>query len=252
MMKNDPRKHLGEQVLGQVVQAEEPEHIDRGDLRDVGQHDDRRDGQAPAADPPDPRSERLGAPGERRSAIGSVLRQFLVGEGDQQHRDECEHEHRWSFLADCEHDVAERGGQAVRGCHCCQPDDDVAEEAQGTCLQSLVADDCRRRFLDCHARNIRFRLLLWRINTQIVPGAGVCDGLRRNCPRLDSNRDRQYPGRRVRAAAPTSAGRGVPAHRHRRRRRGHRAGCLAALGRQLRCDRRPAGMADDGGQPARP
>ena len=73
-------QHLGEQVLGEVVEAEELEQVDRGDLGDVGQHDDRRDGQAPAADPPDPRPERLGAPRERGAAVGCVLRQLLVGE----------------------------------------------------------------------------------------------------------------------------------------------------------------------------
>ena len=118
------------------------EQVDRGDLGDVGQHDDRRDGQAPAADPADPRSERLGAPSERGAAVGGVLGQFLVCEGDQQHRDERQHEHRWRLVADRQHDVAERGGQAVRGGDGRKADDDVADQADRAGLQSLVAD-CR-------------------------------------------------------------------------------------------------------------
>ena len=163
-------QHLGEQVLGEVVEAEELEQVDRGDLGDVGQHDDRRHGQAPAADPADPRPERLGAPGERGAAVRRVLGQLLVGEGDQQHRDEREHEHRRRLLADRQHHVAQRGGQAVGGRDRGQADDDVADEAEGAGLQALVADgDGAGGSLIAMCGNIRFQWLLRGSNAEIVP-----------------------------------------------------------------------------------
>ena len=58
----------------------------------------------------------------------------LVGEGHEQHRDEGQHEHRRRLLADGQHDVAERGRQAVRGCDGRQPDNHVADEADGAGL----------------------------------------------------------------------------------------------------------------------
>ena len=152
MMKNEPSSHLGPQVLGELVQAEELEHVDRGDLGDVGEHDDRRHGQAPSADPADPRSECLGAPRERGAAVRSVLGQLLIGERDEQHRDERQQEHRRRLLADREDDVAERGRQAVRGRDGGQTDDDVADEAEGAGLQALAADGRGFGFLDCHVR----------------------------------------------------------------------------------------------------
>ena len=152
MMKKEPSSTLAKNVLGEVVEAEEFEHVDRGDLGNVGEHDDRRYGKAPSADPPDPRSERLGAPRERGAAVGSVLRQLLVGERDEQHRDERQQEHRRRLLADREDDVAECGGQAVRGRDGGQTDDDVAHEAEGAGLQALVAHGRGFGFLDCHVR----------------------------------------------------------------------------------------------------
>ena len=73
-----------------------------------------------------------------------------IGEGDQQHRDEGQHEHRRRLVTDREHHVAQRGGQAVRGRDRRQPDDDVADQAERAGLQSLVARDMGRRFRDCH------------------------------------------------------------------------------------------------------
>ena len=142
--------------------------VDGGDLGDVGQHDDRRHRHAPAADPADPRPERLGAPGERGAAVRRVLGQFLVGERDQQHRDERQHEHRRRLVADGEHDVAQRGGQAVGGRDGGQADDDVADEAECAGLQALAAVGWRFGGSSIAMRgNIRFASLLRGFNSEI-------------------------------------------------------------------------------------
>ena len=96
---------------------EEPQQVDAGDLGHVGEHDDRRDRQTPAADPADPGPERLGAPCERGAAVGGVLAELAIGERDQQHGDEGEHEHGRSLFVHCCDDKTESGGKAVGGCH---------------------------------------------------------------------------------------------------------------------------------------
>ena len=133
-------QHFGREVFGEVVEAEELEQVDRGDLGDVSQHDDRRHRQTPAADPADPRSERLGAPSERGAAVRGVLGELLIGERNQQHRDEREEEHRRRLVADGQHHVAQRGRQAVCGRDRREADDDVADQAERSCLQALAAD----------------------------------------------------------------------------------------------------------------
>ena len=51
----------------------------------------------------------------------------LIGERDEQHRDERQHEHRRRFFADGQNDVAKRRGQAVGGRDGRKSDDDVAD-----------------------------------------------------------------------------------------------------------------------------
>ena len=58
MMKNDSEQHLGGKAFRQRVEAEEAEQVDRSDLGDVGQHDNCRDSEPPAADPADPRARK--------------------------------------------------------------------------------------------------------------------------------------------------------------------------------------------------
>jgi hypothetical protein len=141
-------KHSGSEGIGQRIKPQEPIQVDRGNLRDVRQHDDRRNGQAPTADPSDPRPEGFGRPRECSAAIRCVPGQFPVSEGDQQHRDERQHEHRRRLLADGDNHETEGGGQAVGRRDRCESDDDVADQAERICLEALVALDVGWRFGD--------------------------------------------------------------------------------------------------------
>ena len=49
--EHDPEAHLDDRVLGEIIQTEKAQSVDGSDLGDIGQNDDRRDGDAPAAQP---------------------------------------------------------------------------------------------------------------------------------------------------------------------------------------------------------
>ena len=108
----------------------EAQHVDTGDLGHVGEHDDRRHGQTPAADPPHPRTECPSAPGEGGAAVRGVCGQFLVRERHQQHRNERDDEHRRGLLVYLVDDVTECRGETVRRRR--QSDRDVAEQSDGS------------------------------------------------------------------------------------------------------------------------
>jgi hypothetical protein len=56
-------------------------------------------------------------------------------------------------------DVAEGGGEAVGRCDGRKADDHVADQADGTRLQALVADSGSLGFRDCHVREYTVRVV---------------------------------------------------------------------------------------------
>ena len=91
---------------------EQVEEVDRHP-REVGQHDGGGDHQTPAADPADHRAEGTGRPGKGRAAVRLRRVQLAVAEGNQQHRQEADDEHRRQVCADLAHGRAERAGQGI-------------------------------------------------------------------------------------------------------------------------------------------
>ena len=78
-----------------------------------------------------------------QSGVGPV--ELAVGDRDQQHRQERQQEHGRRAIADGQHHVPERRGQAVRRGSRSEPDGDVAPQAEGAGLKSLA---CGRFLLD--------------------------------------------------------------------------------------------------------
>ena len=155
------------------------EQVHGRDLGDVGEHDDRRHRETPSTDPPDPRPERFGAPGEGRSAVGGVARELPVGERHQQHRDERDHEHRRRFAVHRRDHVAERRGQTVGGRHCRQSDDHVAQQSDRPGPQSLVARLDLGVKLLCHAVITPYDVAQWFVKTMVPAESVRGDGANR-------------------------------------------------------------------------
>ncbi len=178
----------------------------------------------------------------------------LIGECDEQHRDERQHEHRRRLFADGENDIAQRGGQAVRGSDRRESDDDIADEAECAGLQALVADGLGRRFDDCHARKY----------TVLVVATGVQRGNRsipvvllRNQSRLPlsytgfmtaSTRVDEFEGLRPHLLSVAYRLTGTVADAEDI----VQDAWLRWNSRDVRRDQRSAGLADDGGEPAEP
>ena len=153
-----------------LVEAERAQEVDGRDLGDVGQHDDPRDGDPPAAQPADPRPQRLGAPRERGPAVRHDRVELAVRDGGQQHRDERDEEHGRRLLPDGQHHVAERGGQRVRRGRRREADDGVAPEAEAAGAQPFR----RRRGLVGHGtahRTSRLASSRCPRNRTVLPGA---------------------------------------------------------------------------------
>ena len=112
--------------------------VDAGDLGEVREHDHSGDRDAPAAHPADPGAERLRAPREGGAAVGDVVVELSVGEGDEQHRDEGDDEHDRRLRADREHDEAEGRDERVHGRGGGESDDRGSPQAQRACCESLA------------------------------------------------------------------------------------------------------------------
>ena len=112
--------------------------VGAGDLREVGEHDYAGQRHAPAAHPPYPGAERLGRPGERRPAVGYLVVQLAVGEGDEQHRHERDDERDGGLCADGEHHEAQRGHDRVDGSGGSEPDDRRSPEAERSRREALA------------------------------------------------------------------------------------------------------------------
>ena len=116
--------------------------IDPGDLGQVGEYDHARHRDAPAAEPAHPRPEGFGSPRERGAAVGNVVVELPIGEGDEEHRDERDDEGDRSLRADGEHDEAERRDERVDGRGRGETDDGRAPESQRPCCESLAFRSC--------------------------------------------------------------------------------------------------------------
>ena len=112
--------------------------VDAGDLGEVGEHDHSGDGDAPAAHPADPGSERLRAPREGRSAVGDLVVELAIGEGDEQHRDEGEDEHDRRLRAHGQHDEAQRRDERVDRRGRGESDDRGSPQSERACCESLA------------------------------------------------------------------------------------------------------------------
>ncbi|SLF05266.1 Uncharacterised protein [Mycobacteroides abscessus subsp. massiliense] len=88
-------------------------HTDGGQ---VGQHDDGGNHHAPSAHPADVRTECLGRPGERGSAVRCSRIQFSIGIGGEKHGNEAGDENGRHLQADRRHDQADARRERVPGC----------------------------------------------------------------------------------------------------------------------------------------
>ncbi len=134
-------------VLGQFgrvrVAGDRPVQLDRIDAHDVGRvgHEDHTgDRDPPAPHPADSGIEGLRAPGEGCPAVGDHPVQFAVGDGDEDDRDEGDHDGRGGVVADLKGQVAHGGGQGEGGGSRRETDGDATEQSDGVVLQALVLD----------------------------------------------------------------------------------------------------------------
>ena len=129
------------------------------DHRQGGHHEHVGDEDRPAVDPADPRAERARRPGERRPAVGIGAVHVLVGERDQEHRDEGDEQDRRGLHSHALHgdDESEGRGERIGGRGRSDADDDVRGVAERTGLQPLLARGLRpqgRRRPPCSSRDL--------------------------------------------------------------------------------------------------
>ena len=129
----------GHEERRRVVDAEQQERVLAGDLREIGHDDDVGDDDRPAAHPAGEGTEGPRRPRERGAGIGVRLVEVLVGERDEQHRDERDDEHAGRVHADAadRDDHAEDGGEAVARGGRRHPDDDARRVSDGIALEPL-------------------------------------------------------------------------------------------------------------------
>ena len=113
-----------------------------GHCGQVGEHDDRRGDQSPAAHPADPGSEGARCPREGGSGVGHGVVQFPVAEGNQQHRNEAHQEDGRQLDADFGDSGAEGRGEGVGGGNTGHTDDDGADQAHRSGFEALGAQSC--------------------------------------------------------------------------------------------------------------
>jgi hypothetical protein len=138
------------------VDVEQAERVDRGDLGEARHHDDVGHDDRPAGYPAEVRTHGLGDPGEARPAVGLRSIHVVVGDRDEQHRNERQEHDRGGVDADGCRDEAERHGEAVGGRRRGNPDDDVRNEPQGAGLEALLTRCARPADGDarCHVPHL--------------------------------------------------------------------------------------------------
>ena len=138
--RRDERDVVGQQrILGRAQDAvDQCPEVDAGDLSEVGEHDHSGDRDPPAAEPAHPRAERLRSPREGRAAVGDLVVELAVREGDEQHRDERDDEHDRRLGADRQHDEPQRRDERVDRRGRGEPDDGGAPQAERAGRQSLA------------------------------------------------------------------------------------------------------------------
>ena len=139
--QNDPDHRTDDQDSRVGMAVKEQERVLARDHRQRRHHDDVRQEDRPAVDPPKLRAECARDPSKRGAGVGVREVEEPIADGDEQHRNERHEQHGGRVRADAGdcHDEPERGGEAVSGRHRSGRDDQVLDVADRVALEPLGA-----------------------------------------------------------------------------------------------------------------